>query len=637
MKKSLYFIAIVVITSFIIFISDINAQIVTGKLIDENNNGLAEVSLELYISPNVYNTTSLTDGSFAFNLVTNIDEEGQLPSGYNITNNFPNPFNPSTRLGITLPVDGNVSVIIYNILGQKVSEGIKEYFSAGTHFLDIELYGLASGLYIAHISIDEKYSVNKKMMLVYGSQHLTSSGGTFNLPLNKPDLKKSGLAASIDSLVATSGIIGRKTFTNLPDLSGDTTYLGDLSIQRFCPGIPTITYVDKTYNTVLIGSQCWLKENLDVGTMIQGSQNQSNNGVIEKYCYDNDPNNCNIYGGLYQWNEAMQYSTTPGTQGICPPGWHIPTLAEFQTLRSTVGFNGNALKAFGQGIGGGAGTNTSGFSALLAGIRHNFDGFKMLGNSTIIWSSTEYNSTFAYNLYLHSINSVIDLHGLNNAHAFSVRCLKDEATAPGPCPGIPTVTYAGKTYNTVLIGSQCWLKENLDVGTMIQGSQNQTNNGVIEKYCYDNNPNNCNTYGGLYQWNEAMQYSTTPGVQGICPDGWHIPTDDEWCTLTKFIDPTVNCNAIGWSGTDCGTKMKSIAGWSGGGNGTNTSGFTALAGGHRDNIGNFVNKNSHAGYWSSSQQLASDSWFRNLYFGLTTIDRNAVVKVDGRSIRCVKD
>jgi len=199
------------------------------------------------------------------------------------------------------------------------------------------------------------------------------------------------------------------------------------------------------------------------------------------------------------------------------------------------------------------------------------------------------------------------------------------------------IEYAGKTYNTVLIGSQCWLKENLDVGTMIQGSQNQTNNGVIEKYCYDNDTINCNTYGGLYQWNEAMQYSTTPGTQGICPDGWHIPTDDEWCTLTKFIDSTVNCNATGWSGTDCGTKMKSTEGWSGGGNGTNTSGFTALAGGHRDNIGNFVNKNSHAGFWSSSEQFASDSWIRNLYFGLTTIDRNAVVKVDGRSIRCVKD
>ena len=59
------------------------------------------------------------------------------------------------------------------------------------------------------------------------------------------------------------------------------------------------------------------------------------------------------------------------------------------------------------------------------------------------------------------------------------------------------------------IGSQCWLRENLDVGTMVLGAQEQTDNGTIEKYCYDDNPANCATYGGLYQWNEAMQYDTT--------------------------------------------------------------------------------------------------------------------------------
>ena len=70
--------------------------------------------------------------------------------------------------------------------------------------------------------------------------------------------------------------------------------------------------------------------------MIQGNQNAANNGVIEKYCYNDDPNNCNTYGGLYQWNEAMQYVTTQGAQGICPSGWHIPTYAKLQTLKTAV-------------------------------------------------------------------------------------------------------------------------------------------------------------------------------------------------------------------------------------------------------------------------------------------------------------
>ena len=104
-----------------------------------------------------------------------------------------------------------------------------------------------------------------------------------------------------------------------------------------------------------------------------------------------------------------------------------------------------------------------------------------------------------------------------------------------PCPGITSVIYEGQTYNTVLIGDQCWLKENLNVGTMIQGDQGSSNNGIIEKYCYGDNEANCDTYGGLYAWREAMQYVTTAGVQGICPLGWHFPTDGEWTILQDFL------------------------------------------------------------------------------------------------------
>ncbi len=86
-----------------------------------------------------------------------------------------------------------------------------------------------------------------------------------------------------------------------------------------------------------------------------------------------------------------------------------------------------------------------------------------------------------------------------------------------PCP--QEVKYAGRTYNTVQIGSQCWLKNNLNIGRMIEDSTKQNNNTIIEKYCYYNSEVNCKTYGGLYRWDEAMQYSTTEGAQGICPEG----------------------------------------------------------------------------------------------------------------------
>lgn len=196
-----------------------------------------------------------------------------------------------------------------------------------------------------------------------------------------------------------------------------------------CPGIATVTYSGKTYNTVQIGDQCWLRENLDVGTMIAsntGNDNQTDNGIIEKYCYNNDPNNCDTYGGLYQWNEAMQYVTTPGTQGICPTGWHIPTYTELQALSSAVGGSSNALKAIGQGTGSGAGTNTSGFSALIAGFRDQDGGdFYGLGGATGFWSSTE-TGIYTYNMGLNYGNdNVIWGNGSFRDSGSSIRCLKD--------------------------------------------------------------------------------------------------------------------------------------------------------------------------------------------------------------------
>ena len=114
-----------------------------------------------------------------------------------------------------------------------------------------------------------------------------------------------------------------------------------------------------------------------------------------------------------------------------------------------------------------------------------------------------------------------------------------------------SVTYNGKTYNAVFIGLQCWMDENLNTGTMIDGTADQTNNSIVEKYCYSNLGSNCDIYGGMYQWAEAVQYLNgatntaswnpvpTGPVQGICPAGWHVPSDDEWTTLTTYLGGTI--------------------------------------------------------------------------------------------------
>ena len=168
----------------------------------------------------------------------------------------------------------------------------------------------------------------------------------------------------------------------------DVSSIAKINFIIPCPGTPTLEYAGKTYNTVQIGSQCWLKENLDVGTMVNSSQSQPNNGKIEKFCYNNDENNCAVYGGYYTWYEAMQHTMTEGAQGICPSGWHIPTVADYQALINAVSNGGNAIKAIGEGSGNGEGTNTSGFSALLTGGRvYNNDSFIPLGDWGGYWAS----------------------------------------------------------------------------------------------------------------------------------------------------------------------------------------------------------------------------------------------------------
>jgi len=106
-----------------------------------------------------------------------------------------------------------------------------------------------------------------------------------------------------------------------------------------------------------------------------------------------------------------------------------------------------------------------------------------------------------------------------------------------------------KLYATAQIGEQCWMAENLNVGARINGVNNQTDNSTIEKYCYNNIDANCDIYGGLYQWDEMMGYTSTQGVQGICPTtgGWHLPTDADYNLLIDFLG----------GATVAGGKMKS--------------------------------------------------------------------------------
>jgi uncharacterized protein (TIGR02145 family) len=205
-----------------------------------------------------------------------------------------------------------------------------------------------------------------------------------------------------------------------------------------------------------------------------------------------------------------------------------------------------------------------------------------------------------------------------------------------------TINYEGKTYETVVIGLQCWMKQNLNVGTRIDGIAEQTDNSIIEKYCTDNNEANCDTYGGFYQWGEMMNWTTSSssnpsGRQGICPVGWHIPSDPEWCQMETYLDKSLDCNSTMWRGTDAGNKLKSTSGWVYGGNGNNSSGFTALPAGFLASDQTFDILGWDGLFWSSTASSASSAWSRYLRYQYAQINRNEYPQVDGFSIRCIKD
>ena len=192
------------------------------------------------------------------------------------------------------------------------------------------------------------------------------------------------------------------------------------------------------------------------------------------------------------------------------------------------------------------------------------------------------------------------------------------------------IVYGGKTYHSVIIGVQCWMKENLNIGVAILGTQDQTDNGVIEKYCYNNLVLNCDIYGGLYQWNEMMQYVTTPETQGICPAGWHLPSDDEWTTLTTYLGGVLVAGGT--------MKEAGLAHWVAPNTGaTNSSGFTALPGGQRYIDGSFYDLTSYANVWSSTQYSSTNAWLRYLGYDNDDVYRTNFNETQGFSARCLRD
>jgi len=196
----------------------------------------------------------------------------------------------------------------------------------------------------------------------------------------------------------------------------------------------------KTYKTIVIEGARVMAENLNYGTMIPVTQDMSDENAAEKYCYDNDEANCDLYGGLYQWNEAadLPLSCNDGYctaqindphQGICPPGWHMPTSSEwgFPIGAYTPSTLGSILKSAGNyWEGGDYETNESGFSALPGGT-YGSGAFLFIKEGAFFWEITEHssNSNMAHSRFLGgSLSSFSRSQAYKNS-GNSVRCWED--------------------------------------------------------------------------------------------------------------------------------------------------------------------------------------------------------------------
>jgi uncharacterized protein (TIGR02145 family) len=211
-------------------------------------------------------------------------------------------------------------------------------------------------------------------------------------------------------------------------------------------------------------------------------------------------------------------------------------------------------------------------------------------------------------------------------------CDKDESE--------PVADVDGNVYSTVTIGTQVWMAENLKTtrfndmsGISLVTSNTTWTSTSNPAYCWYNNDTTYKAYyGAIYNWFAV-------GTGKICPEGWHVPSQDEFKILEMYLGMTQEqADSTGWHGKDQGKKLKSKSGWDNNGNGSNSSGFSAFPGGYRYGAsGAFFNMGALSYWWSSTLDNSNLGLYRRLDFDQPKVFTGSVRRQAGKYIRCVKD
>lgn len=193
-------------------------------------------------------------------------------------------------------------------------------------------------------------------------------------------------------------------------------------------------------------------------------------------------------------------------------------------------------------------------------------------------------------------------------------------------------------YSVVKIGNQCWMADNLKSTHYSDGSE------ITEVFVYNDDETNVKVFGRLYSWNAAMngmgESDEMPsGIQGACPEGWHLPSDAEWAILEKRLGvPPAHLGRQGWDASVVGGRLKSKDFWESPNEGaTNDRKFNAVPSGSRNAAGAYTGMKTHSFYWSSSMLFSLTAWGRGLSSTNAGVYRFNDDPVSAFSIRCVKD
>ena len=218
---------------------------------------------------------------------------------------------------------------------------------------------------------------------------------------------------------------------------------------------------------------------------------------------------------------------------------------------------------------------------------------------------------------------------------------------PPECGGASTITFNGSTYDLVAIGSQCWFAENLRTehyangdaipGNLTDSEWTSTSSGAQTVYGDGSSlcGGDCDEVANLEAFGRLYNWYAVDDSRGLCPSGWHVPTDGEWMTLEMELGMSASdANSTGWRGTDQGAQMKPSSSDDPSWDGTNTSGFSALPGGWRRFYNGYFYDEGYNGYWWSA---SPNEWYRMLGFNVDDVYRDNGSPRNGFSIRCLRD